>query len=227
MIHKHALRGRHCYLTYRARRPEPDTVPSDFPRRVWKAAAMRYRAGPGPLRRRRQPAAGLCGLALALVAAAALPAASAAAAVLPATGGAAAAPGTAGPGAAGRAATVGAPADPDVIVTMFDWPWTAIAAECTNVLGPDGYGAVQISPPEEAVVLHAAGVKVYADVVLNHMTAETGGGTGDNGTTFPDAYDYPPLYSAADFHSCHTSITNWDDQSQVWNCELSGLADLD
>src|SRR5579875_3913724 len=150
----------------------------------------------------------------------------------------------------------------DVIVQMFDWPWTAIASECTNVLGPDGYGAVQISPPQEAVVLpssgypwwqayqpvsyqlgsrfgtqaelaamiqacHSAGVKVYADVVLNHMTGQGSGGTGDDGTTFPDKYDYPPLYSAADFHGCETSITDWDDESQVWNCQLSGLADLD
>jgi alpha-amylase len=161
-----------------------------------------------------------------------------------------------------RAADASSAADPDVIVQMFDWRWTDIAAECTNVLGPDGYGAVQISPPQEAIVLaadgypwwqayqpvaydlnsrfgteaqlasmittcHAAGIKVYADVVLNHMTAQGNGGVGDNGTTFPDMYDYPPLYSAADFHSCHTSITNWDDESQVWNCELSGLADLD
>jgi alpha-amylase len=161
-----------------------------------------------------------------------------------------------------RAPSATAAADPDVIVQMFDWPWTAIASECTSVLGPDGYGAVQISPPEEAVVLaadgypwwqayqpvaydlnsrfgteaqlasmitacHAAGVKVYADVVLNHMTAQVNGGVGDNGTTFPDMYDYPPLYDEADFHSCHTSITDWDDESQVWNCELDGLADLD
>jgi len=162
----------------------------------------------------------------------------------------------------GRAAAATTTAVRDVIVQMFDWPWTDIAAECTNVLGPDGYGAVQISPPQEAVVLaadgypwwqayqpvaydlnsrfgteaqlasmittcHAAGIKVYADVVLNHMTAQANGGVGDNGTTFPDMYDYPPLYSEADFHSCHTSITDWDDESQVWNCELDGLADLD
>ena len=149
-----------------------------------------------------------------------------------------------------------------VIAAMFDWPWPAIGAECTSVLGPDGYGAVQISPPEEAVVLaadgypwwqayqpvsynlssrfgteaqlasmisacHAAGVKVYADVVLNHMTGQVNGGVGDDGSTFPGNFDYPPLYSEPDFHSCHTSITNWDDESQVWNCELDGLADLD
>jgi alpha-amylase len=148
-----------------------------------------------------------------------------------------------------------------VIVQMFDWPWRDIASECANVLGPDGYGAVQISPPQEAVVLpadgypwwqayqpvaydlnsrfgtqaqlasmiaacHAAGIKVYADVVPHHMTGQAGGGMGDNGTTFPDKYDYPPLYSAADFSPCETSITNWDDESQVWNCQLDGLATL-
>ena len=167
---------------------------------------------------------------------------------LPAAASTAAVPSAASTGATG------------VIAAMFDWPWPAIGAECTNVLGPDGYGAVQISPPEEAVVLaadgypwwqayqpvsyslnsrfgteaqlasmisacHAAGVKVYADAVLNHMTGQVNGGVGDDGTTFPDMFDYPPLYSEPDFHSCHTSITDWDDESQVWNCELSGLAD--
>ena len=149
-----------------------------------------------------------------------------------------------------------------MIVQMFGWPWASIGPECANVLGPDGYAAVQISPPEEAVVLpsagypwwqayqpvsyqlgsrfgtraqlaamiqacHTAGVKVYADVVLNHMTGQDGGGTGDDGSAFPDKYDYPPLYRAGDFHSCQTSISNWDDESQVWNCQLDGLADLD
>jgi alpha-amylase len=148
-----------------------------------------------------------------------------------------------------------------VIVQMFDWPWTDIASECTNVLGPDGYGAVQISPPQEAVVLpsddypwweayqpvaydlnsrfgtqaqlaamiatcHAAGIKVYADVVLHHMTGQENGGVGDNGTTFPNEYDYPPLYGPSDFSSCQTSITDWDDEAQVWNCQLDGLATL-
>jgi alpha-amylase len=150
----------------------------------------------------------------------------------------------------------------NVIVQMFDWPWTDIASECTNVLGPDGYGAVQISPPQEAVVLaaddypwwqayqpvaydlnsrfgteaqlaamiqtcHAAGIKVYADVVLHHMTAETDGGIGDDGTTFPNMYEYPSVpYTPSDFSSCETSITDWDNESQVWNCQLDGLATL-
>jgi alpha-amylase len=151
---------------------------------------------------------------------------------------------------------------PGVIVQMFDWPWTDIASECTSVLGPDGYAAVQISPPQEAVVLasddypwwqayqpvsynlnsrfgteaqlasmistcHAAGVKVYADVVPHHMTAEENGGVGDDGDTFPDEYDYPAVpYTSADFSPCETSITDWDDEYQVWNCQLDGLATL-
>src|SRR5437588_12812219 len=37
----------------------------------------------------------------------------------------------------------------DVFVHLFEWTWTDIAAECENVLGPAGFKAVQISPPEE------------------------------------------------------------------------------
>ena len=226
--------------------------------RVGRHRSQRHRTGRHRTRRRGWPARLLLplGVALGLAVLGASPAPAAA------HGAAAVAR---GPGAAAHgpaAAASAAPADPDVIVQMFDWPWTAIASECANVLCPDGYGAVQISPPQEAVVLaadgypwwqayqpvaydlnsrfgteaqlasmiatcHAAGIKVYADVVLNHMTAQVNGGVGDNGTTFPDMYDYPPLYDEADFHSCHTSITDWNDESQVWNCELDGLADLD
>jgi alpha-amylase len=37
----------------------------------------------------------------------------------------------------------------DVVVHLFEWPWPDIAAECENVLGPAGFKAVQISPPQE------------------------------------------------------------------------------
>lgn len=45
------------------------------------------------------------------------------------------------------------PGNRDVIVHLFQWPWASIASECTNVLGPEGFGAVQVSPPQEHVVL--------------------------------------------------------------------------
>ena len=37
----------------------------------------------------------------------------------------------------------------DVFVHLFDWRWTDIANECEQVLGPAGFKAVQVSPPQE------------------------------------------------------------------------------
>lgn len=37
----------------------------------------------------------------------------------------------------------------DVAVHLFEWKWTDIASECENFLGPAGYAAVQVSPPQE------------------------------------------------------------------------------
>ncbi|RCU50940.1 alpha-amlyase [Corallincola holothuriorum] len=39
----------------------------------------------------------------------------------------------------------------DVAVHLFEWKWTEIANECETFLGPKGYNAVQISPPNEHV----------------------------------------------------------------------------
>ncbi|HJV63438.1 MAG TPA: hypothetical protein VJ743_20990, partial [Albitalea sp.] len=35
----------------------------------------------------------------------------------------------------------------DTSVQLFEWSWNDIATECSQWLGPQGYGAVQISPP--------------------------------------------------------------------------------
>ena len=37
----------------------------------------------------------------------------------------------------------------DVFVHLFEWKWTDIATECESVLGPAGFAAVQVSPPQE------------------------------------------------------------------------------
>ncbi|MEV6947026.1 carbohydrate-binding module family 20 domain-containing protein [Streptomyces sp. NPDC051172] len=39
----------------------------------------------------------------------------------------------------------------DVIANLWEWNWDSIASECTNVLGPAGYGAVQVAPPAESL----------------------------------------------------------------------------
>ena len=156
----------------------------------------------------------------------------------------------------------------DVIANLWLWPWNSIATECTNVLGPAGYGAVQVAPPEDSVSVaghpwwdiyqpaaydlngrmgtraqfismvsacHAAGVKVYADAVINHMTgANQSSTTAYGGASFTNNYSYPSAgYSSSDFHfypgNCPQSdnqIHDWNNQTEVWNCQLVGLSDL-
>jgi alpha-amylase len=79
----------------------------------------------------------------------------------------------------------------------------------------------------------AAGVEIYADVLLNHMTA--GAGTGSAGTVYTK-YSYPGLYGPEDFHAnpnpafssvlCDHSIGDFYNAVEVQTCELGGLADL-
>ena len=38
-----------------------------------------------------------------------------------------------------------------VIANLFEWNWNSVGSECTNFLGPRGYGYVQVSPPQEHV----------------------------------------------------------------------------
>ncbi|VDB96842.1 unnamed protein product [Peniophora sp. CBMAI 1063] len=146
-----------------------------------------------------------------------------------------------------------------VIAQMFEWTWDSIAAECTNFLGPAGYGFVQASPAQEHVqgsqwwtdyqpvsyiltskrgneaqyknmidTCATAGVGIIADTLFNHMAGQDSG-TGTAGSSFTK-YNYPGLYSTNDFHHCglepNDQIVNWDNEQEVWTCELSGLADL-
>ncbi len=44
-----------------------------------------------------------------------------------------------------------------VFVHLFEWRWPDIARECETFLGPKGYTAVQVSPPNEHALLSAYG----------------------------------------------------------------------
>ncbi len=69
----------------------------------------------------------------------------------------------------------------------------------------------------------AAGVEIYADVVINHMTA--GSGIGSAGSAYTK-YSYPAVpYNSSNFHS-PCGIDSYNNLLQVQNCELVGLADL-
>ena len=155
----------------------------------------------------------------------------------------------------------------DVVVELFEWRWDDVAIECETVLGPAGFGAVQVSPANEHRLVAGgpwwqryepvsyalasrsgdaqafadmvrrcarAGVKVYADAVINHMTGPALGpdlaadplwGTGSAGSRF-DYYDYPGLVPE-DFHSPRCNIAGrTDDRTAVQQCNLLGRADL-
>jgi alpha-amylase len=149
-----------------------------------------------------------------------------------------------------------------VAVHLFEWRWTDIAEECENFLGPRGFAAVQVSPPQEHVVVdgfpwwqryqpvsyliesrsgtreefadmvtrcQAAGVDIYADAVINHMSGMDSG-VGIAGTEY-EHYNYPGTYGPQDFHDCNINpnddIFSYRDVEEVQSCELVNLADLD
>ncbi len=43
-----------------------------------------------------------------------------------------------------------------VFVQLFEWKWTDIATECEQWLGPHGFAAVQVSPPNEHALIDTA-----------------------------------------------------------------------
>jgi alpha-amylase len=72
---------------------------------------------------------------------------------------------------------------------------------------------------------NAVGVGIYADAVINHMT----GGSGTTSSAGADPWgveSYPRVpYGVGDFHPTCT-VTNYQDASNVQNCQLVGLQDL-
>ncbi|OOC53190.1 MULTISPECIES: carbohydrate-binding module family 20 domain-containing protein [Nocardiopsis] len=50
-------------------------------------------------------------------------------------------------------ATAAATGNGEAVVHLFQWTWDAVANECTDFLGPRGFGAVKVSPPQEHVVI--------------------------------------------------------------------------
>lgn len=75
---------------------------------------------------------------------------------------------------------------------------------------------------------HAAGVRVYADIVVNHLSAASG--TATNGASFSAATLTYPRFSANDFHA-NCAIQDGDygtpgNRNSVTSCRLVGLPDL-
>ncbi len=138
---------------------------------------------------------------------------------------------TALPAAAPPAAA--APAGPrTVIATLFEWNWPSVAEECRTVLGPRGYGYVQVSPPQEHVrgdswyyayqpvsyrIESRKGTRAQFRSMVD--TCRAAGvkvivdavinhmsGQAAGGTGWAGSryghYDYPGIYQYQDFHHC-------------------------
>lgn len=75
---------------------------------------------------------------------------------------------------------------------------------------------------------HAAGVRVYADIVVNQMA--DGSGTATDGSTWNASTLSYPFFSANDFHpNCAINDADYNSPAGRWavqNCRLGGLPDL-
>merc|ERR1712168_1054635 len=73
-----------------------------------------------------------------------------------------------------------------------------------------------------------AGVNIYVDAVVNHMTGHGGSGQGTGGSGFNgNNQDYPGVpFGSGDFHQPYCDINNYNDANQVRNCYLVSLNDL-
>ena len=156
-----------------------------------------------------------------------------------------------------------APAEPlptgpaDVFVHMFEWHWTDIAAECENVLGPAGYAAVQISPPQEHIqgpqwwtryqpvsykIESRSGTReefvemvqrcanAGVDIYADALINHMAGfdeGSGVAGSPFSE-YNYAVPYGYDDFHHCgRYDDDRIRDYQDLWEIQNCQLGTLD
>ncbi|GAA0462040.1 carbohydrate-binding module family 20 domain-containing protein [Streptomyces stramineus] len=143
----------------------------------------------------------------------------------------------------------------DVTAVLFEWSYASVAEECRKTLGPAGYGAVQVSPPQEhiqgpqwwtsyqpvgyriagrlgdraafaAMVAACHGAGVRVVVDAVVNHMAAASGTGTGGSPYTK-YDYPGTYGRQDMDDCTTVVADYKDRRNVQDCELVGLADLD
>ncbi len=75
----------------------------------------------------------------------------------------------------------------------------------------------------------AAGVGIIADAIVNHMAGAGRSGTGTAGTAYGENGDgdFPSVpYTSSDFHSCTKNISDYTNATEVQECRLTGLQDL-
>jgi alpha-amylase len=154
--------------------------------------------------------------------------------------------------ALGITCQVEAAPQPTTFVHLFEWSWQDVAQECEDYLGPKGYAAVQVSPPNEHIQgdqwwtryqpvsyqLESRGGNraQFVDMVNRCKVVgveiyvdavlnhmAAGNGTGTAGSTYGNKSF--PNFGSQDFHNT-CAITDYNNRWQVQNCELVGLTDL-
>ncbi|GGB13029.1 starch-binding protein [Agarivorans gilvus] len=128
-------------------------------------------------------------------------------------------------------------------VHLFEWKWEDVAQECETFLGPKGFAAVQISPPNKSVDNSAWWARYqpvsYAIEGRSGSRAEFQDMVQRCKTAGVDIYldavinhmaaynrNFPEVpYGPDDFNSCSSNI-DYSNRWQVQNCDLVGLNDL-
>lgn len=125
-------------------------------------------------------------------------------------------------GPAGVAAVQVSPPQEHSITPSYDWSERYQPVSYSIDRSRSGTGA-QFA--DMVTRCKAAGVAIYVDAVINHMTNFPSPGTGSNGTAY-SKYEYPGLYTKSDFHT-PCEIISYQSAAQVQDCELFSLPDLD
>ncbi|WP_156760628.1 carbohydrate binding domain-containing protein [Microbacterium karelineae] len=153
-------------------------------------------------------------------------------------------------------AQAAAPGPKDTTAVLFQYTWDAIARECTDNLGPAGYGYVQTSPPQEHILgapwwtsyqpvsyqlesrfgteaEFQSMVDTCADAgvgVIADVVINHMTGQDDAGIGWAGSpyshYDYPGLYSEWDFHDCRRDIQGSDYTNDRWAVQECNLVNL-
>jgi len=140
-------------------------------------------------------------------------------------------------------AAVTTPVPRTVFVHLFEWQWNDIASECETQLGPKGFSAVQVSPPQKSVSGSQWWTRYqplsYAIEGRSGTRAEFASMVSRCKAVGVDIYvdavinhmaalnrSFPEVpYGTNDFHTCTANI-NYADAWSIQNCDLSGLNDL-
>jgi len=156
-----------------------------------------------------------------------------------------------------QVAATATPVTAGAFVQLFEWRWLDVAKECESFLGPAGYAAVQISPPNEHVTGPAwwtryqpVSYKIESrggtraefvdmvgrckdagvDIYADAITNHMAGfdkGSGVAGSNYSE-FSYPVPYDFDDFHHCgRYDDDRIRDYQDLWEIQNCQLGKLD